>query len=135
MKKLLLITALITATFAEPIDDYLKTLEMETKAMNRNFQGFSIKRGEKIFTTESVGKKGKIISCVSCHGKNFEKEGKHFFTGETVDALSRKTNPKAFTKVRHTKKWLRRNFRDVYNRLGTSQEKGDVLLYLLSKAR
>ncbi|MCJ7765447.1 MAG: DUF1924 domain-containing protein [Thiovulaceae bacterium] len=28
---------------------------------------------------------------------------------------------------------MRRNFNDVYNREGTSQEKGDVLRYIMTK--
>jgi len=37
------------------------------------------------------------------------------------------------TSVKEVEKWLRRNFNDVYNREGTAQEKGDVLLYIMSK--
>ncbi len=32
--------------------------------------------------------------------------------------------------MKEMKKWLRRNFNDVYKREGTAQEKGDVLLFI-----
>ncbi len=121
--------------FAEPIDDFVNTLAQEAKKEDKNFQGFSIKRGEMIFTSKHIGKKGEAISCVSCHGSDFTKEGKHFFTGKMMDPLSRKTNPDSFTSVKKVTKWLKRNFNDVYKREGTPLEKGDVLVYMLSKSR
>ena len=31
------------------------------------------------------------------------------------------------------KKWLKRNFKDVFLREGTAEQKGDVLYYIMSK--
>ena len=135
MKQLFLCLIAISFTFAEPIDDFLSKMEAEVKVQQPNFKGFSLERGEKIFTTSNVGKKGEAISCISCHGTDFTKKGKHFFTGKFIDPLSRKANPKAFTNEKHVEKWLKRNFKDVYNRVGTPKEKGDVVTYMLSKSR
>jgi len=135
MKKLLSLLALTSLMYAEPIDELISSLEKEVLQEDQSFKGFSKTRGEKVFTTAHKGKKGDIISCASCHTNDFTKKGKHHFTGEELPALARSVNPKAFTDVRHVNKWLRRNFKDVYNRLGTPKEKGDVLVYMLSKAR
>lgn len=50
-----------------------------------------------------------------------------------IEPLSTKANPSRLTDVKKVQKWLKRNFNDVYNRVGTAQEKGDVLVYILSK--
>jgi hypothetical protein len=42
-------------------------------------------------------------------------------------------NPKSLTDVAEIKKWLKRNFNDVYGREGTAKEKGDVLTFLLKQ--
>ena len=94
---------------------------------------FSIKNGEKIFTTSHIGKKGKKISCTTCHNVDLTSVGKNYFTNKEINALSPKTNPKRLVDVKDEKKWLRRNFKDVYNREGTAIEKGDVLYYINSK--
>jgi len=35
--------------------------------------------------------------------------------------------------VKNVKKWLRRNFNDVYTKQGTALQKGDVLYFINSK--
>jgi len=50
-----------------------------------------------------------------------------------IEPLSPTTNPQRLTDVKEVTKWLRRNFKDVYNREGTATEKGDVLTYILNK--
>ena len=46
------------------IDEYLKDLSSQAKQENSNFSGFDAKRGEALFTSEHIGKKGKAISGV-----------------------------------------------------------------------
>ena len=132
MKRVLLFIVLSAALFAAPLDDYLQTLEAQAKKENPNFQGFSAKRGEKIFTSTHIGKRGKKISCTSCHTKDLRATGENIFTGKKIKPLSPKANPKRLKDIKKVKKWLRRNFKDVYKREGTAQEKGDVLLYILN---
>ena len=131
MKKIILSAILPAFIFAKPIDDFLQKLEIEAKKENPNFQGFSAKRGEKIFTSSHIGKRGKKISCTSCHTRDLRATGENIFTGKKIKPLSPKANPKRLQDIKKVKKWLRRNFKDVYKREGSAVEKGDVLLYIL----
>ncbi len=122
------------ATMLNPeMQKYMSTLKSQAKSDNPNFQDFDYKRGEKIFTTEHMGKKGKLISCVSCHTDELTQNGENVSTGKLIEPLSPFANSKRFKKVKSVKKWLRRNFRDVYKREGTAQEKGDVVTYIVNK--
>ncbi|MFA7083109.1 MAG: DUF1924 domain-containing protein [Arcobacteraceae bacterium] len=132
--KLLLIPILLSSfCFSAVIDDYLNALSVQAKQENANFTAFDAKRGEAIFTSKHIGKKGKEISCVSCHGTDFTQTHQNFFTGKTIEPLSPKANPERLSDLKTIEKWLKRNFIDVYNKEGSTQEKGDVLTYILSK--
>ena len=133
MKIILMLAAFVYISSAAVVDEYLNTLAKEAKAQNPAFEGFSAKRGEEIFTSKHIGKKGKEISCISCHGDDLNKSGKNFFTAKEIEPLSPKTNPKRFSEVKTIEKWLKRNFIDVYNREGNIQEKGDVVTYIINK--
>jgi len=119
--------------FNPAMQTYIDELKVKSKAENKNFTDFNSNRGEKIFTSTHIGKKGKEISCASCHTKNLRVKGKNVHTGKIIDPLSPSANTKRLTLVKDVKKWLRRNFNDVYKRVGTAQEKGDVLYYINSK--
>ena len=131
MKKIILSAILPAVMFAKPIDDFLQKLEFEAKKENPNFKGFSAKRGEKIFTSTHIGKRGKKISCTSCHTRDLKAIGENIFTGKKIKPLSPQANQKRLQDIKKVKKWLRRNFKDVYKREGSAVEKGDVLLYIL----
>jgi hypothetical protein len=133
MKSLFFLILIINLSYASVVADYLNTLKQEVQKSNPNFKEFDVKRGEEIFTSKHVGKKGKEISCTSCHGIDLTKSSENFFTGKIIEPLSPIANPKRFTEVKNIEKWLKRNFNDVYNRVGTAQEKGDVVTYILSK--
>lgn len=133
MKYLFLGLFVISFANASVVDDYLNSLKKEVQSQNPTFKSFDYKRGEEIFTSKHIGKKGKEISCVSCHTANLNQTGENFFTGKMIEPLSPKANPKRFTKVKTIEKWLRRNFNDVYKREGTAQEKGDVITYIINK--
>ncbi len=133
MKSVLLMLAFPFVLLASPIESYMQALAVQAKIEVPNFKGFSVQRGEKIFTSKHIGKKGKKISCVSCHGNDLRKSGENIFTGKVIEPLSPTANPKRLSKLKDIKKWLRRNFKDVYKREGTAVEKGDVLRYIQSK--
>jgi hypothetical protein len=135
MKVLILTLFLSLSVFAQSIevDKYIKGLNVEVLKNEPTFKGFDVKRGELIFTSKHIGKRGKEISCTSCHGNILTNKGENFFTGKIIEPLSPTANAKRLTSVKDVKKWLRRNFKDVYNREGTAQEKGDVLTYIMSK--
>ncbi|WP_200762219.1 DUF1924 domain-containing protein [Nitrosophilus alvini] len=134
MKKVAtLFVTLFSFAVASPIESYMQMLEEIAKKENHNFKGFDAKRGEKIFFSKHIGKRGKEISCASCHTDDLTKPGENIFTGKNLEPLSPKVNPKRLSSVKKVKKWLKRNFKDVYKREGTAQEKGDVLMFILSK--
>jgi hypothetical protein len=135
MKNLLLIlfcAASLSAASPE-VMQYIETLQSQAVAADPAFEGFDAKRGEALFTSEHLGKKGKTIACTSCHTVNLTVKGENFFTGKAIEPLSPSANPLRLTDTKEVEKWLRRNFNDVYNREGTAQEKGDVLIYIMTK--
>ena len=130
----LIMVSLTQANGLNPqMQEFMNTLKVEAKKQNPNFKDFNYKRGEKIFTSEHIGKKGKLISCVSCHTKDLSKQGMNEHTNKVIKPLSPSANAERFTNVKDVKKWLRRNFKDVYVRAGTAQEKGDVVTYIINK--
>ncbi len=133
MKKILILFIIPVILFSMSLEEYLQDLQNQAKKTDSSFKGFSAKRGEKIFSTYRIGKRGKKIACISCHTSNLHNQGENIFTGKKIAPLSPKANPKRLTDIKKVKKWLRRNFKDVYKREGTPQEKGDVLLYILNQ--
>lgn len=115
------------------MQNYITELKSQAMAEDLNFKDFSAQRGEQIFTSEHVGKENKKISCESCHGSDLAQKSQNIFTGKEIDPLSPKTNPSRLSNVKEVKKWLKRNFKDVYLREGTALEKGDALYYIMSK--
>lgn len=135
MKSFILAIFVSLSAFAqsEEVNEYIKALHREASNANPSFKEFDAKRGEIIFTSKHLSKKGKDISCVSCHGINLSNKGENITTGKIIKPLSPTTNPERLSSVKSVKKWLRRNFNDVYSREGTAQEKGDVLKYISTK--
>lgn len=133
MRILFALLAILSMSYASVVGEYLNNLKDQAKIENPNFKEFNIQRGKNIFTSKHIGKKGKEISCTSCHGNDLQKAGKNLFTAKVIEPLSPKTNPTRFTEVETIEKWLRRNFKDVYNREGTLQEKGDVVTYIINQ--
>ena len=132
--RILIISALVfNLGFSAVVDDYLSSLKQEVLQENPKFTGFDAKRGEEIFTSKHIGKRGKEIACTTCHTINLNNSGENTFTGKTIEPLSPKANPKRFTDVKEIEKWMKRNFNDVYNREGTALEKGDVITYIINK--
>ena len=132
--RILIISALVfNLGFSAVVDDYLNSLKQEVLQENPKFTGFDAKRGEEIFTSKHIGKKGKEISCTTCHTSNLSNSGENTFTGKTIEPLSPKANSKRFTQIKEIEKWMKRNFNDVYNREGTALEKGDVTTYIINQ--
>ena len=132
--KALILTALVASlSFSATVDEYLNFLKQEVLKENPSFKGFDAKRGEEIFSSKHIGKKGKEISCTSCHGTNLQKSGENIFTAKVIEPLSPKANKERFTDIATIEKWMKRNFNDVYNREGTALEKGDVTTYIINQ--
>ncbi len=133
MRALIATALILNISFASVVDDYLSSLKQEVLKTEPNFKTFDAKKGEEIFKSKHIGKKGKEISCESCHTTNLANSGENIFTGKPIEPLSPKANPKRLTDISEIEKWLKRNFNDVYNKEGTPMEKGDVITYIMSK--
>ena len=138
MRKKTLICVFLTslvfgAEFNAPMQACIDTLKAEAKKQDASFRDFDALRGEKIFSTKNQGKNNELISCQSCHGSNLKESAKNIFTDKTLPPLAPSVNPTRLTDVKEVKKWLKRNFKDVFLREGTPQEKGDVLYYLIKQ--
>lgn len=126
---LLFSTSLMAAS--PEVVQYINELSKTAKIENSSFSGFDAARGKEIFTSTHTGKQGKPMACTSCHSLNLANPGKNSLTGKVIDPLSPRANPQRLTSAKEVKKWLKRNFMDVYAREGTAQEKGDVLTYIM----
>ena len=137
MKKLALFClcaySLNATSFNAPMSEYITELKSEALKLDPNFKDFDALRGEKIFTTKHIGKNSQELSCQSCHGNDLKKEATNIFTNKIIPPLSPSVNPSRLSDVKEVKKWLKRNFKDVYLREGTAIEKGGVLYYLIKQ--
>ena len=130
---LLVPLSVFASSFNPQMQGYIDNLKDEAKKNNPNFVDFSAKRGEQIFTTSHIGKRGEPISCTSCHSLNLKNKGKNVHTNKVLEPLAPSVNTKRLSEVKNVKKWLRRNFNDVYKKEGTALQKGDVLYFINSK--
>ena len=127
------ISLLNAKEFNEPMKAYMQGLSAEAKAANPSFTGFDAKRGEVIFLSKHMGKKGTEMSCTTCHSTNLKNGGQNINTNKPITALAPSANPARLTDVAEVEKWLRRNFNDVFAREGSALEKGDVLTYIINQ--
>lgn len=119
--------------FNAPMQNYIDSLKVEAKKENPSFTDFDAQKGKAIFEKKNVGKNNEMISCQSCHGSNLKAEAMNIFTNKPISALAPSANPARLADVKEVKKWLRRNFKDVFLREGSAQEKGNVLYYLIGQ--
>ena len=119
--------------FNAPMKNYMETLQVEAKTTNPSFSGFDAKRGEDLFNGVHISKKGKEISCTTCHSTNLTKGGVNINTSKPITALAPSVNSARLTDTTEVEKWLRRNFNDVFAREGSALEKGDVLTYIINQ--
>ena len=138
MKKILILAvglglSLLAQEFNAPMKAYMEALHVEAKTTNPSFSGFDAKRGEALFNGVHISKKGKEISCTTCHSTNLTKGGTNINTSKPITALAPSVNSTRLTDTAEVEKWLRRNFNDVFAREGSVLEKGDVLTYLINQ--
>ncbi len=86
---------------------------------------FSATEGEILWTKESNAR-----SCTTCHSTSVKKMGKHNRTGKMIKPISPTVNPERLTDIKKIKKWLLRNCKWTFGRECTTQEKGNILLWL-----
>jgi hypothetical protein len=113
---------------AEQPQDFLTLFAVQAKLNNAGFSGFDANRGEQFFKSLH----GADWSCSTCHTENPTTMGQHTVTKKDIKPMAPSANPERFTNTSKVDKWFKRNCKDVVTRECTSQEKGDVLTYLLS---
>jgi hypothetical protein len=85
-------------------------------------------RGEQFFNA----KHGKEWSCASCHESPPNHDTKHIVTGKLIKPLSPFHNAARFSDLAKAEKWFKRNCNDVLGRECSTQEKADVLSWLIT---
>ena len=115
-------------TQAETARDFLQQYEASARQESPGYQGASPQRGASFFRTPH----GREWSCASCHTQNPLLAGKHAKTDKPIAPLAPAANAERFTRPDKVEKWFKRNCNDVLGRACSSQEKADVVAYLLS---
>ncbi|KIM11375.1 MAG: hypothetical protein KU37_07030 [Sulfuricurvum sp. PC08-66] len=123
MRKIAVVVMMVVGLWGGEYEELLASLQAQAPLP------FDAARGEAIFD-QKVEKEGEMINCRSCHGADLKAQAKNFKTGKLIEPLAPSANPERLTSQKEMKKWLKRNFKDVYSREGTPQEQGDVLVFL-----
>jgi hypothetical protein len=84
--------------------------------------------GERFFNA----KHGNEWSCASCHENPPHHDTKHIVTGKVIKPLAPSANSARFTDEAKADKWFKRNCHDVLTRDCSTQEKADVLSWLIT---
>jgi Domain of unknown function (DUF1924) len=82
------------------------------------------------WTKEFPAEGGKTRSCITCHGADLSKPGRHAKTGKVIDPMARSVNPDRYTDAAKIEKWFKRNCEWAWGRVCTPREKGSFLLFL-----
>lgn len=91
---------------------------------------FDAERGKAFWHKEQVSDSGDRMNCVTCHGSDLKKTGKHNKSGKLIEPMASSVNAERYTDLEKVEKWFTRNCKQVLQRECTVQEKGDVLRYL-----
>lgn len=92
--------------------------------------GFSPDRGAADWVRQVSGPDGKPRSCVTCHGEDPSRPGRHATTGKAIAPLAPSAQPDRFSDPDKVEKWFKRNCTWTWGRECTPQEKTDFLIYL-----
>lgn len=91
---------------------------------------FDSERGRHLWNTEQSAANDTRRSCVTCHGADLTRPGRHVRTDETIKPMAPSVNPTRLTERREIEKWFLRNCKWTFGRECTVQEKGDILSFL-----
>ena len=131
-KKLALLGLLFSVNvLAATPQELLKQYEVQAKAENPAFSGFSADRGASFFRTERAHSNGQKVSCSTCHTSDPRNQGKTR-ANKIIEPIAPIANPQRFTDAAKVEKWFGRNCKDVLERACTAQEKGDYIQYLVN---
>lgn len=124
---LVLSLALPLAAHASPATDTL----LNTYAL-AGAKDYNANRGETLWK-QQVAHKGATMACTHCHGDDLRQSGEHYKTHKPIQPMAHSVNAKRYDDVKKIEKWFKRNCKDTWGRECTAQEKGDILVYLLSQ--
>jgi cytochrome c peroxidase len=108
---------------------FIQELEDQAKKQDSSFKGFTAEKGKKLFFDSQPNIQTGTMSCTTCHTTDLKMSGKTL-VGKVLEPLAPSVNKIRLTNVKDVEKWLLRNFKQVYDREGTAQEKGDVLMFI-----
>jgi len=92
---------------------------------------FDVERGQALFAVQRPDPDGGAArSCQTCHTADLGAGGKHVKTAEPIAPLSPSVTVDRLTDAAEIEKWLGRNCKWTYGRPCSSQEKGDLLVYI-----
>lgn len=72
-------------------------------------------------------------SCVTCHGRDLTRPGKHAKTGKPIEPMAPSVNPQRLTDQAKVDKWLLRNCRWTLGRECSATEKADFISYIATQ--
>ena len=121
-----------SADFNPAVAALVKSYSDEKGKGDNQGAGFSAERGKEFFFKERINPKGIKGSCTTCHTPNLKESGKTS-AGKPIDPMAPSVNPKRVTDPKEIEKWFTRNCKQVLGRECTSQEKGDVLTFLITQ--
>ncbi len=87
-------------------------------------------RGAADWVRQAPGPDGSPRSCVTCHGEDPRRPGRHATTGKPIEPLALSSQPGRFTDPEKVEKWFKRNCTWTWGRECTAREKDDFLTYL-----
>lgn len=108
----------------------LRSFEHEARGTDPAFAGFSAEDGRSLYL-EEFPSGGKRIACASCHGADPRQKGRTP-AGKNLKPLSPAANAQAFSDPKRARKKFDRYCKEVLGRLCSTQEKGDLLTWLIA---
>lgn len=112
-------------TMADALND------MFNEYKQNGVSSINARAGEALWSKEyQDNKTGQIRSCITCHGTDLKKAGKHARTGKPIEAMAPGVNKKSLTDTKKIKKWFKRNCKWTLGRECSAQEQADILSFL-----
>jgi len=126
----LLLAAPVAAPCAGPSADPAAVTGLLDAYRKAGAADFDAAWAKDAWTKEFQADDGKMRSCVTCHGGDLKKPGRHAKTGKVIDPMARSVNPDRYTDAEKIEKWFKRNCEWAWGRVCSPREKGSFLLFL-----
>jgi cytochrome c553 len=86
-------------------------------------------RGGSLYA-QRFGVSATLPACVTCHGDDPAKPGRHAVTGKDIKPLAPAANAERLADAAKVEKWFRRNCKEVVGRECVPAEKADFIAFL-----